>query len=277
MMTPTTRLYVGAILLSTVANGFTSIPRPAGQTCHQSKTTSASSSSSSSSLHGSSSDRARSEREFEDMMGNDWRAFRAKLVAQEANGGIPVAPRTVHAHHREQQQRQQQQHHNQDKSLNRQSQLGDIFARSISSIFDGGNTNQMPLQHKSNPSANHRGRRQYEEDMYSSEPFSSNNDHGLHNTLQSYDDPFVSAAELPLFFPETKINKHRWAHEIPHVEPGCVLIANEKLGGVFHQTVVLIIQNCERRGAIGMVINRYVFICAVAALPSLLYCHERHK
>jgi putative transcriptional regulator len=262
-MTPTTRLYVGAILLSTLADGFTSIPRPAGHIRHLSKTTS----SSSSSLHGS-SDRARFEREFEDMMGNDWRAFRAKLVAQEANGGIPVAPSTIHAHHREQ-QRQQQHHHKQDKSLNRQSQLGDIFARSISSIFDGGNTNQMPLQHKSNPSANHRGRTLYEEDMYSSEPFSSNNDHhGLHNTLQSYDDPFVSAAELPLFFPETKIDKHRWAHEIPHVEPGGVLIANEKLGGVFHQTVVLIIQHCERRGTIGIVINRYVFLSLL-----LLYYH----
>lgn len=74
----------------------------------------------------------------------------------------------------------------------------------------------------------------------------------------SYEDPFVSPAELPLFIQETKINKHRWAHEIPHVEPGCVLIANEKLGGVFHQTVVLIVQHCERSGSIGMVINRFV-------------------
>jgi putative transcriptional regulator len=72
-----------------------------------------------------------------------------------------------------------------------------------------------------------------------------------------YEDPFVSAGELPLLLkPHAKINKHRWGHSIPHVEPGCVLIANEKLGGVFHQTVVLIIEHHETSGSIGVVINR---------------------
>ena len=62
-----------------------------------------------------------------------------------------------------------------------------------------------------------------------------------------YQDPFVSAAELPIHIkPKTvSVNKHRWAHEIQHIEPGCVLIANEKLGGVFHQTIVLIVDHHE--------------------------------
>jgi putative transcriptional regulator len=56
-----------------------------------------------------------------------------------------------------------------------------------------------------------------------------------------FEDPFVSAEELPLLLkPTVRINKHRWAHEISTWN-GCVLVANEKLGGVFHQTVVLLL------------------------------------
>lgn len=44
--------------------------------------------------------------------------------------------------------------------------------------------------------------------------------------------------------------------QIPHIEPGCVLVANERLGGVFHQTVVLIIDHNDSSGSTGIVINR---------------------
>jgi putative transcriptional regulator len=76
------------------------------------------------------------------------------------------------------------------------------------------------------------------------------------------DDPFASEQEIPIVLPQPTItiDKRRWAHEIPHVEPGCVLVANEKLGGVFHQTVVLIVQHAENAGSTGIVINRYVQI-----------------
>lgn len=74
--------------------------------------------------------------------------------------------------------------------------------------------------------------------------------------VPDFQDPFLSAAELPILSEKFEINKSFWAHEIPHVEPGSVLIANEKLGGVFHQTIVLIIQHCEKSGSIGVVINR---------------------
>ena len=55
---------------------------------------------------------------------------------------------------------------------------------------------------------------------------------------------------------EVKIDRHRWAHPLSHIEPGSLLVANEKLGGVFHQTVVLIIDHNESTGSTGMVINR---------------------
>ena len=79
------------------------------------------------------------------------------------------------------------------------------------------------------------------------------------------EDPFASEEELPALLFSDKNNprtptldKHRWAHPIPHLEPGCVLLANEKLGGVFRQTVVLIVEHSKSTGTFGVVINRYV-------------------
>lgn len=46
-----------------------------------------------------------------------------------------------------------------------------------------------------------------------------------------------------------------WAHPLHHVEHGSVLIANEKLGGVFSQAVVLMLQ-VGKGGSTGVVINR---------------------
>merc|ERR1712218_139142 len=73
------------------------------------------------------------------------------------------------------------------------------------------------------------------------------------------DDPFASVDEIvalnPLF-QHVEVDKRWWAHSIPHIEPGCVLVANERLGGVFHQTVVLIIDHNDTTGSTGIVINR---------------------
>lgn len=70
-------------------------------------------------------------------------------------------------------------------------------------------------------------------------------------------DPFASEDELLLMMePKVILDQHRWAHQISHIETGCVLIANEKLGGVFHQTVVLIIEHNDKAGSIGLIINR---------------------
>jgi putative transcriptional regulator len=79
-----------------------------------------------------------------------------------------------------------------------------------------------------------------------------------YDTSSFFEDPFVSAAEMPIHMKSAPVavSKHRWAHDISHIEPGCVLIANEKLGGVFHQTVVLIVDHHEKTGTTGVVINR---------------------
>ena len=48
-----------------------------------------------------------------------------------------------------------------------------------------------------------------------------------------------------------------WAHPLTSVEPGSVLLANENLGGVFWQTVVLMLDvEGGGKGATGLVVNR---------------------
>ena len=81
-------------------------------------------------------------------------------------------------------------------------------------------------------------------------------------------DPFMDEEECHLIYddPKVSLDKHRWAHPLFHVEPGCILVANEKLGGVFNQAVVLIIDHNENTGSTGMVINRYVMYICVSNL-----------
>lgn len=182
------------------------------------------------------SERAHIERNLEEMMGNDWRLFRANLVAKEQAATAqrrknepPAADSGTKEYN--------------DEKLAHQGQLGDLFAGAISSIFQKRNSSRVS------------GGRRHSSDIFDGDSIGGLSDE---DKLIS-DDPFVSEAELPLLIKsKVKINKHRWAHEIPHVEPGCVLLANEKLGGVFHQTVVLIVQHDEKTGSIGIVINRYV-------------------
>lgn len=165
------------------------------------------------------SDRARVEKNLEDMMGDDWRVFRARLVAKE----------------RAQEKAAKQKPQKQDQELAQQGQLGDLFADAISSIFSSSSS----VLKKKNANI-----------------FDGDNIGGL--LPEDHEDPFVSEAELPSLLEKKgpTVDKHRWAHPIPHVEPGCVLIANEKLGGVFHQTVVLVVDHHEATGATGIIINR---------------------
>jgi putative transcriptional regulator len=181
-------------------------------------------------LYSKSSDRAYIERTLEDMMGDDWREFRAKLVAQEQAASFTALSSNnasnATSHHAASSTT--------DSKLLKQGQLGDLFAGAIISIFH--NSQNHPIKKAK----------------------------GSHSIFDGdciggieCNDPFASKDELPALMPSTvKIDKHRWAHPIPHPEPGSVLIANEKLGGIFHQTVVLIIQHCDKAGSTGVVINR---------------------
>ena len=234
------------------------------------------------------SDRARMERILEESMGDDWRLFRAKLVAQEK------AEKVGGSSHRTQPKNDQttstsisslsrsgsnsssgsmssddEKYAGSENSplntakpsnkvypgpksstteeLEKQGQLSDIFGAAISSIF------------KSNRDSLMSSRRSHSDDnIYRGDSIGRA---VLQNVHDDFDDPFVSADELPIHLkPKSTpaVSKHRWAHSIEHIEPGCILIANEKLGGVFHQTVVLIVDHHEKTGTTGVVINRYV-------------------
>jgi putative transcriptional regulator len=165
------------------------------------------------------------------MMNNDWRVFRASLVAQErAEKTDPNSPASHLGAGGD--------------GLQKQGQLSDMFAGAINNIFRNKEKASSDAAKRENI---------FVGDSVGGAELGDNTD----DTIFVFEDPFVSAEELPLLLkPKVKINKHRWAHEISNVEPGCVLVANEKLGGVFHQTVVLIIEHHESSGSIGVVINR---------------------
>lgn len=214
------------------------------------------------------SHRARVEKNLEDMMGNDWRMFRAQLVAQENAEKKNEAARDPYstyakitanqASHAARSNASSSNHHSNknqpfDEKQAKQEKFGNIFAAIFSHNKDG----QQNEGQKSNPSSSFSSTRL----RYSRSSIFD----GLHvggatpdsMIPDSCEDPFVSAAELPVLLkPKVQVDKHRWAHPLSHIEPGCVLIANEKLGGVFHQTVVLIVEHNEGAGSTGIVINR---------------------
>jgi len=193
------------------------------------------------SLMGKNSDRAHIERNLEAMMDNDWRVFRAKLVALE-NAWAEEKQEFISS------TSGSSDDVNDDEKLKKQGQLSDLFAGAISSIFSGKSPNSKGDDNGDNSKKN-----KVEE---TKNIFDGHSIGGALDGL-TCQDPFVSEAELPILLkPKAIIDKHRWAHSLPHVEPGSVLIANEKLGGIFHQTVVLIIEHHEALGSTGIVINR---------------------
>jgi Putative transcriptional regulator len=172
-------------------------------------------------MSGKDNHRARVEKNLEDMMDRDWRLFRAKLVAQEAHDAQLNAERN--------QKRVSDISNDHDEKQAKQEKFGNIFA----AFF----------HHKGNDDAS---------------IFNGDNIGTPESMIPDMcEDPFVSKDELPVLFqPKVNVNKHRWAHSLSHIEPGCVLIANEKLGGVFHQTVVLVIEHSDVTGSTGIIINR---------------------
>lgn len=178
------------------------------------------------------------ERELEKAMGDDWRLFRAKLVAQER--AEELKQKNNKSKKGDKKHSQDTKEEGDEDSIDKQGQLGDLFGAAISSIF-GGNGDKAKVN--VGVSSLLRG-----------------NSVGIPQTEDLlYQDPFVSAAELPIHMKPkgvANLSAHRWAHQISHIEQGCVLVANEKLGGVFHQTVVLIVDHHEKSGTTGVVINR---------------------
>jgi len=170
------------------------------------------------------SDRARHERDFEDMMGDDWRVFRAKLIDQEKNkaAGTGAALEMF-------------------KSENDTNGHVDSYERTFSS-----RPHQRPSSHI--PTQNF---------IEEHNEFSIFNGDNIRGAGPEDQDPFATDEEkVAVNIRQVNFDKHRWAHPISHVETGCVLIANEKLGGIFHQTVILIVNHDEHTGSTGVCINR---------------------
>jgi putative AlgH/UPF0301 family transcriptional regulator len=170
-------------------------------------------------------DRARIEKDLEDMMGNDWRLFRAKLVAQERVEALEGAQGSC--------------------GESEEKKLQQFVSGAISTLFGRAeNSSELPKEHS----------------RVIKERENSKSDVKLvyiGGSSVPVEDPFATEDELPVMMqPKVNLDRHRWAHPIGHIEPGCILIANEKLGGVFHQTIVLIIDHHERTGSTGIVINR---------------------
>jgi putative transcriptional regulator len=205
------------------------------------------------------SDRARVERILEESMGDDWRLFRAKLVAQEKAERIASSSSAHHSMDNKNNHTKAASSSTQDE-LEKNGQLGDLFGAAISSIFKSKHHQQHHV-HETNSGKGSRG-----DDVDANIYRGDSVGRGIPHDDFVHQDPFVSADELPIHIKPKKyapVNKHRWAHPIEHIEPGCVLIANEKLGGVFHQTVVLIVDHHEKTGTTGVVINRYVYFCVI--------------
>ena len=179
-------------------------------------------------------DRARVEKKFEDMMDNDWREFRAKLVAREKAEELAIEAAKT-------------------KTMTgnsavppKEEKFSELLSGAFTSIFKGGKDDSNDMFKGNVGGANSKTK-------FASVDFPS-----------ECEDPFLSLEECHLMYNEpanVEINKHRWAHPLGYIEPGCVLVANEKLGGVFHQTVVLIIDHHEKIGSTGMIINRLVCVC----------------
>ncbi|KAL3798143.1 hypothetical protein HJC23_005704 [Cyclotella cryptica] len=161
------------------------------------------------------------------MMGDDWREFRARLVAREHAEELAETRTKTSVQ-------------GSSSSPPKEEKFSKIISGAISSIFSKG------------------GKDDEKKDMFNGEVGGANKFSKL-DIPNSCEDPFLSVEECHILYDkpaDVNIDKHRWAHPLGHLEPGCVLIANEKLGGVFHQTVVLIIDHSEKTGSTGMIINR---------------------
>jgi putative transcriptional regulator len=181
-------------------------------------------------------DRAHTEHILESMMGNDWRVFRAKLVAQEQADALQLksAASGIGYGNLPFQQEKKPLHH--------------LITGAFSSLFGARDLASLkfpPPKRNSSDQSDTRISKNHTRIVY------------IGGSPVPVEDPFASEDELLLMMePKIILDQHRWAHPISHIEPGCVLIANEKLGGLFHQSVVLIIEHNDKAGTIGVIINR---------------------
>ncbi|KAL3806723.1 hypothetical protein ACHAXA_008219, partial [Cyclostephanos tholiformis] len=199
-------------------------------------------------------DRARMEKSWENMMGEDWRKFHARLVAREwaSTGGSGGNNTTSPPGGDHKKQRQ--------KPSSRGEASGEIIGAITSMFYKGGGKSSPPSSSFDLAMAARAKRNSPPTDIFDGDSVGGATRFSKieMSSSSSCSDLFMDDEECHIIYdkPNVKRNKHRWAHPLFHVKPGCILVANEKLGGVFHQTVVLIIDHNEAAGSTGMVINR---------------------
>jgi len=186
--------------------------------------------------------RAKYEKEFEEMMGDDWRTFRAKLVAYEK-----AEAECMNESMKSQLPKDSDDNDDDGKKFTQ------FISKGLSSIFTSGSPNKIPKQHHATSNVNIED--QNHEFISPSLPL--NQEEGeFRDPFASVDEVFALNSDFDLITQHISLDKHHWAHPISHIEPGCVLLANEKLGGEFRQTVVLIADHHDTIGSSGLVINR---------------------
>jgi len=185
------------------------------------------------------------EKSWENMMGEDWREFRAHLVAREyADEEMAMSGGSGNGNAKKQ-------------SSAKEEGVGKFITGAISSIFSKGESSKKGESRDTTAMVTE-AINGASTDIFDGNTVGGATKFSKIAVSSACDDPFMDEEECHLMYDEAevKLDKHRWAHPLFHVEPGCILVANEKLGGVFHQTVVLIIDHNEATGSTGMVINR---------------------
>lgn len=176
------------------------------------------------------------------MMGDDWRTFRAKLVAYEK-----AEAECMNESMKSQLPKDSDDNDDDGKKFTQ------FISKGLSSIFTSGSPNKIPKQHHATSNVNIED--QNHEFISPSLPL--NQEEGeFRDPFASVDEVFALNSDFDLITQHISLDKHHWAHPISHIEPGCVLLANEKLGGEFRQTVVLIADHHDTIGSSGLVINR---------------------
>jgi len=178
-------------------------------------------------------------------MGEDWREFRAGLVAREHAEEESMALSSTGGSKKD--------------SKRKSSPVEKGIFGAISSMFSKGDSSKK--EEGSDIANANEAQKKKEEDsvnVFDGDAIGGASKFSKIEVPSSCSDPFMDEEQCHIIYDDidVKLDKHRWAHPLFHVEPGCILVANEKLGGVFHQTVVLIIEHNEATGSTGMVINR---------------------
>ena len=178
--------------------------------------------------------------------GGDWRAVRAKLIAQEQQAEQEKNPPKGGgaSHH---------------KGGNVEQVIGSLFSKAMESITktehhhsseakkeDAETKTTASGDNSSSPSVDSSKEPIFYDDLIPTVPSEE---------LLGEDPASLLAETSSGSIGFTSPLSSQWAHELAHVEPGCVLVANEHMKhDVYQQSVILIVNHSEKEGSMGLVL-----------------------